>query len=195
LLSASAIFFSACGFQTASPIFAKSLQAKHSPQNHIFEELIYIVSGRGAITVCNDGERKHTLNGGVFSLPLNAWHRHFNSNGAEPVRYLAVTTAPCMMNLIHNTDFIFNCNYVFRDRFADFMRDDVRSTMPLTLLFILFLFPFKPTGQTNEISSIRFPRCRFVFRLLGTGDELFLIIRSPCLELMDDWCGSIPTPN
>jgi oxalate decarboxylase/phosphoglucose isomerase-like protein (cupin superfamily) len=48
---------------------------------------------------------------------LNSWHQHFNGNGAEPARYLAVTTAPCMINLIHNIDFIFNCDYVFRDRF------------------------------------------------------------------------------
>ena len=90
------------------------------PQKHMFEELIYIVSGRGATTVWNAGAPKHTFEwqeGSVFSPPLNSWHQHFNGNGAEPARYLAVTTAPCMINLIHNTDFIFNCNYVFRDRF------------------------------------------------------------------------------
>jgi quercetin dioxygenase-like cupin family protein len=90
------------------------------PQKHLFEELIYIVSGRGATTVWNEGEAKHTFEwqeGSVFSTPLNVWHQHFNGHGAEPARYLAVTTAPCMINLLHNTDFIFNCDYVFRDRF------------------------------------------------------------------------------
>ena len=28
-----------------------------------------------------------------------------------------MTTAPIMINLIHNLDFIFNCNYVFNDRY------------------------------------------------------------------------------
>ena len=40
------------------------------PQKHMFEELIYIVSGRGATTVWNDGEPKHTFEwqeGSVFS--------------------------------------------------------------------------------------------------------------------------------
>ena len=80
----------------------------------------HIVSGRGATTVWNDGEPKHTFEwqeGSVSSPPLNSWHQHFNGNGAEPARYLAVTTAPCMINLIHSIDFIFNCDYVFRDRF------------------------------------------------------------------------------
>jgi len=33
------------------------------PQRHLFEELIYIVSGRGATTVWNDPASKHIFNG------------------------------------------------------------------------------------------------------------------------------------
>ena len=39
------------------------------PQRHLFEELIYIVSGRGATTVWNDPQSKHTFewqDGSVF---------------------------------------------------------------------------------------------------------------------------------
>ena len=62
------------------------------PQRHLFEELIYIVSGRGATTVWNEGGSRSTFEwqeGSLFSLPLNSWHQHFNA-GAEPARYLAL---------------------------------------------------------------------------------------------------------
>jgi len=91
-----------------------------APEKHMYEELIYVISGRGAATVWNDAEPKRTFEwqeGSLFSPPLNSWHEIFNGNGSEPARFLAVTSAPCMMNLIHNTDFIFNCPYVFHDRY------------------------------------------------------------------------------
>ncbi|MDP6559047.1 MAG: cupin domain-containing protein [Candidatus Binatia bacterium] len=90
------------------------------PQRHLFEELVYIVSGRGAMTIWNEGGTKRTFEGqecSLFSPPLNTWHQHFNSSGSQPARYLAVTSAPIMINLLHNLDFIFNCNYTFKDRF------------------------------------------------------------------------------
>jgi quercetin dioxygenase-like cupin family protein len=91
------------------------------PQRQLFEETIYVISGQGATTVWNRNDQKQTFEwqaGSLFSPPLNTWHQLFNGSGSQPARYLAVTTAPTMINLLHNLDFIFNNDFAFTDRLA-----------------------------------------------------------------------------
>jgi gentisate 1,2-dioxygenase len=93
---------------------------KLKPQRHLYEEMIYIASGRGATTVCQGDGRQHSFEwqtGSLFAVPLNAWYQHFNGSGSEPARYFAVTNAPFMMNLFHNANFIFQNDFRFTDRF------------------------------------------------------------------------------
>ena len=95
--------------------------ASLEPEKCLFEELVYVVSGRGATTIWNEGGARQTFEwqaGSLFSPPLNTWRQHFNGQGDKPTRLLGVTTAPMVMDLFHNADFIFNNPFVFKDRFG-----------------------------------------------------------------------------
>ncbi|HLQ34868.1 MAG TPA: cupin domain-containing protein [Chloroflexota bacterium] len=92
------------------------------PQRHMYEEMIYVLKGRGSTTVWYDEERKNSFEwqaDSLFCIPLNARHRHFNGSGSEPARYVGVTTAPVMMNLIRNEGFMFNNDAVFPERYNE----------------------------------------------------------------------------
>ena len=91
-----------------------------APEKHLFEEYFFVLNGRGTCEVWNEGEKPATFEwqeGSLFSVPLNTLHRLHNGSGSLPARLIAVTTMPIMMNLLHNTDFLFNCSYVFTDRY------------------------------------------------------------------------------
>ncbi len=90
------------------------------PQRYLFEQLIYVVKGSGATSVWNEGTKKQTFEwqeGSLFAPPLNAWHQHFNVQGSETTRFVALTDAPQMINRFRNVDFIFGNDFSFKDRF------------------------------------------------------------------------------
>ncbi len=88
-------------------------------ERHLYEEMICILSGHGATEIWQDGGDKRLFEWQPFSLfapPLNTWHRLVNG-GREPVRLMAVTTAPIAFDFYRNAEFIFNCPFAFNDRF------------------------------------------------------------------------------
>src|SRR2546430_8623839 len=93
---------------------------KLKPQKHLYEEMVYILDGHGATSVWQQNGKKQTFEwhpGSLFAIPLNAEYQHFNGQGNAAVRYFAVTSAPFMMNLFHNLNFIFANDFIFSDRF------------------------------------------------------------------------------
>jgi mannose-6-phosphate isomerase-like protein (cupin superfamily) len=102
-------------------------------EKHLYEEVYLVAEGRGTTEVWLEGEtKKHVFEwqkGSLFSIPVNAMHRLVNAS-SSPAVLIAGTTAPNLMNLVNNTDFMFNAPYQFKDRFSgadDFYkyRDDI----------------------------------------------------------------------
>jgi mannose-6-phosphate isomerase-like protein (cupin superfamily) len=84
-------------------------------QRHVYEELFYVVSGRGAIETRFDGQivRNEWEPGAVFAPPLNVEYRFFA--GTDTTLY-CVNAAPPVMNLFHNAGFADDNPYEFTDR-------------------------------------------------------------------------------
>jgi quercetin dioxygenase-like cupin family protein/DNA-binding transcriptional MerR regulator len=90
-----------------------------TPQRYLFEEVVYILSGEGETQIWNRPAAKQTVRwkaGSVIGPPLNTWRQHIN-RGNQPARFLAITNAPVVIDLFHNTDFVFNNDYMFVDRY------------------------------------------------------------------------------
>ncbi len=102
-------------------------------ERHIYEKNVLVVEGRGSTEVWQEGQSKRQTfewqTGSLFTVPLNATHRFVNAT-SSPALLLCGTTAPNVMNLYDNVEFIFNCPFQFTDRYAgadDYFktRDDI----------------------------------------------------------------------
>jgi gentisate 1,2-dioxygenase len=81
-----------------------------SPQRHLYEEVVFVLEGRGSTTIEFEDGRKHSFEWrpcSVFAIPLNAKYRYFNGSGTDRALLVTTTSLPIMMNLLRNEDFIF----------------------------------------------------------------------------------------
>ena len=92
-----------------------------APQRQLYEEMIYILDGRGSTSVWNDAGARVSFEwkaGAIFAIPLNTMHQHFNGSGKDAARFVSVTNAPVIINAFGDTGFVYNTAYDFKDRFA-----------------------------------------------------------------------------
>src|SRR5262249_55604611 len=86
------------------------------------EEVVFVLTGSGTTTVWYDETRKHTISwkvGSLFAIPLNARFVHHNEDRSAPARLASMTSAPTVIRLFHNEEFVFANDFAFRDRFDD----------------------------------------------------------------------------
>lgn len=90
-------------------------------EKHLYEKTVLVVEGRGTTEVWQEGApHRQTFEWqpySMFSIPLNARHRFVNATNS-PALLLCGTSAPNMFNLINNPRFIFDCPFVFDERYA-----------------------------------------------------------------------------
>lgn len=120
------------------------------PQRHLYEEVVYVLSGRGSTQVIRPDGRSHTFEWGpksLFALPMNARYRHFNASGREPARLACTISLPLLLSIFRDEDFVFGCDQDFPDRFgADKLFEGEGDLVPAPLSRTMW--------ETNFVSDL-----------------------------------------
>ncbi len=138
-------------------------------ERHLYEKVVLVVEGRGTTEVWQEGQtRRHTFEwqkGSLFAIPLNAFHRFINA-ASSPALLLCGTSAPNVMNLLDNPQFIFNCPHSFTERFSG--ADDF----------------FKPNDdvEPDPIRGLAMRRTNFVPRRAADGQQPLLCLDWPARD-------------
>jgi len=89
------------------------------PERHLYEKVVYIIQGKGVAEIQQRDRVPQTITwrtGSLFSPPINTLHRLIN-HSKEPAIFLAITTAPMVLDHFHNERFVFNSDFSFNDRY------------------------------------------------------------------------------
>lgn len=104
-----------------SNLFLMELSAgsASAPQQHLYEEIVYVLEGHGSTQIELAGGRKHSFEWGprsLFGIPLNAKHRYFNGAGNARALVVSTTNLPIVYNIFRNEQFIFGSSSEFPER-------------------------------------------------------------------------------
>ena len=110
-----------CGLEGITGVYVGKIAAGTAtqPERHLYEKVIYIHQGEGVAEIQQRDRVPQTISwqtGSLFSPPLNALHRLIN-HSKKPALFLAVTTAPMVLDHFHNEHFVFNSDYAFNERY------------------------------------------------------------------------------
>ena len=157
------------------------------PEHHMYDALMFVLSGGGVSTVWQPGEQKRTIEreeGALLAIPLNAYHHEFNSSGSEPCRLLFATNMAHAMNLYNNVDFIFNNPYAFTDRYSYDMEDyltEQRHWEPrlletnfITDVRTVPLNPFPERGNRTSIMRMSMAGTSLGMHLMGVSEGTYV---------------------
>jgi len=85
--------------------FELAAGGKSAVLQHVYEEVIFVLSGHGSTSVELPDGTKHTFEWGpnsLFQVPLNMPYQHFNGSGQEPARLASTNNARFLINLFRN---------------------------------------------------------------------------------------------
>lgn len=88
----------------------------------LVEEIVYVVSGRGATVLEGDSDNSVTFEweeDSLFFLPANVSHKHINQSGEEPARLVSDTNLPALFRLFRDPEYIFQGGDTFGDLTED----------------------------------------------------------------------------
>jgi uncharacterized RmlC-like cupin family protein len=125
--------------------------SKTAPQRHLYEEVVYVLRGRGSTSVESPSGERHSFEwqtGSLFAIPLNGSYRHYNGSGTEAARIVAVTDLPLILNVFRDQEFIWNNPRAFPDRFGDSRRFRGDGTF-------LPVRPGRHMWETNFVPDLR----------------------------------------
>lgn len=137
-------------------------KGKTKLQRHMFEAGMYFFGGPGHIILQQVGKRPQRIEfkyRTLYSVPLNVQYQIFNDSD-EPVRVVAVTSFPFVLNAMNSEEFVFNNPFAFHDRYdADENYDSYRehpeenltitNVVPDAVEFELDEYDHRGKGTTN----------------------------------------------
>ncbi len=138
-------------------------------QRHMHEQLVYVLSGRGATTFWTwEGGMKETFEWkeqSFFVIPANVAYQHFNGDEARPARLFAKTSLPALFQYFRSRKFIFQNDFVFEDIEKDFHSSEAKMCTSGPPDFV-------PTWVANFIPDVRAFDQLADFHIRGAGGKL-----------------------